>query len=137
MIIHKLSNEKATEPSSFRSHSYSSASPHKARENCSVTVKMNVPGATHVGGFIGTGLYYYGEETAFKITNCAVNGEITGAVTPGAVAVRVENSVIESCEASVTLDGEALTEEIGKTETVYESADQGEVSTARTYSCDS
>ena len=95
-------------------------------ENCSVTVKMNVPGATHVGGLIGTGLYYYGEETAFKISNCAVNGEIIGAVTPGAVAGRAENSVIESCEASVTLDGEALTENIGTTETMYESADQGE-----------
>ena len=71
-------------------------------------------------------LYYYGEETAYKITNCTVNGEIIGAVTPGAVAGRAENSVIESCEASVTLDGEALTEEIGKTETMYESADQSE-----------
>jgi len=87
---------------------------------------MNVPGATHVGGMIGTGLYYYGEETAFKISNCAVNGEIAGAITPGAVAGRAENSVIESCEASVTLDGVALTEEIGTTETMYESADQGE-----------
>jgi hypothetical protein len=95
-------------------------------DNCTVTVKMNVPGATHVGGLIGTGLYYYGEETAFKITNCTVNGEIIGAVTPGAVAGRAENSVIESCEANVTLNGEALTEEIGKTETMYESADQGE-----------
>jgi hypothetical protein len=89
-------------------------------------VKWNVPGATHVGGLIGTGLYYYGEETAFKITNCTVNGEIIGAVTPGAVAGRAENSVIESCEANVTLNGEALTEEIGKTETMYESADQNE-----------
>lgn len=95
-------------------------------DNCSVTVKMNVPGATHVGGLIGTGLYYYDEETAFRIANCTVNGEIIGAVTPGAVAGRAENSVIESCEASVTLDGEALTEEIGKTETMYESSDQGE-----------
>ena len=95
-------------------------------ENCSVTVKMNVPGATHVGGLVGTGLYYYGEETAFKITNCTVNGEIIGAVTPGAVAGRTENSVIESCDASVTLDGEALTDEIGETLTMYESADQGE-----------
>ena len=67
-------------------------------DNCAVTVKMNVPGATHVGGLVGTGLYYYGEETAFKITNCTVNGEITGAVTPGAVAGRAEKSVIESCE---------------------------------------
>ncbi len=51
-------------------------------DNCVVTVKMNVPGATHVGGLVGTGLYYYGEETAFKISNCSVNGEIIGAVTP-------------------------------------------------------
>ena len=95
-------------------------------DNCAVTVKMDVPGATHVGGLVGTGLYYYGEETAFKISNCVVNGEIVGAVTPGAVAGRAENSVIESCEANVMLDGEALTDEIGQTETMYESGDQGE-----------
>ena len=85
---------------------------------------MNVLGATHVGGLVGTGLYYYGEETAFKVTNCSVNGEITGAVTPGAVAGRAVNSVIESCEANVTLDGEVLTAEVGETTTMYESADQ-------------
>lgn len=83
--------------------------------NCHVTVKMNVPGATHVGGLIGTGLYYYGEETAFKIVDCSVNGEITGAVTPGSVAGRAENSIIESCEADVTLDGKTL-EEVGETD---------------------
>lgn len=95
-------------------------------ENCNVTAKLDVPGATHVGGLVGTGLYYYGEETAFKVVNCSVKAEIVGAVTPGAVAGRAENSVIESCEAEVTLDGEALTDEIGQTETMYESADQGE-----------
>lgn len=94
-------------------------------QNCSVTVKMDVPGATHVGGLIGTGLYYYGEETAFRIVDCTVNGEIIGAVTPGAVAGRAEKSVIESCDAAVTLDGEALTDEIGKTDRMYESSDQG------------
>ena len=93
-------------------------------KNCSVTVKMNVPGATHVGGLIGTGLYYYGEETAFRIVDCSVKAEITGAVTPGAVAGRAENSVIESCKAEVTLDGAELTDEIGKTDKMYESADQ-------------
>ena len=93
-------------------------------DGCTVTVKMNVPGATHVGGLVGTGLYYYGEETAFRITNCAVNGEIIGAITPGAVAGRAENSVIESCEADITLDGEPLTSEIGSTVTMYESGDQ-------------
>ena len=95
-------------------------------DNCTVTVKMDVPGATHVGGLVGTGLYYYGEETAFKITNCTVTAEITGAVTPGAVAGRAENSVIESCAAQVTLDGEPLTDQVGQTETMYESADQAE-----------
>ena len=63
-------------------------------KNCHVTVKMNVPDATHVGGLIGTGLYYYGEETAFRIIDCTVNGE-------------------------------TLTDEIGKTDRMYESADQG------------
>ena len=92
--------------------------------NCKVTVKMNVPGATHVGGLIGTGLYYYGEETAFKIVDCTVNGEIVGAVTPGSVAGRAEHSVIDSCEAKVTLDGAELTEQVGKTDKMYESADQ-------------
>ncbi len=95
-------------------------------KNCNVTVKMNIPGATHVGGLIGTGLYYYGEETAFKIVDCTVNGEIIGAVTPGAVAGRAEHSVIESCMTDITLDGAALTDEIGKTDKMYESSDQSE-----------
>ena len=94
--------------------------------NCKVTAVINAPGATHVGGLFGTGLYFYGEETAFKVSGCSVKAEITGAVTPGAVAGRSVNSVIESCEADVTLDGEALTAETGETSVMYESADQGE-----------
>lgn len=39
-------------------------------DNCMVDVKINVTGGTHAGGLIGTDLYYYGEETAFAITNC-------------------------------------------------------------------
>ena len=95
-------------------------------DNCHVTVKMNVPGATHVGGLVGTGLYYYGEETAFQISNCSVEAEIIGAVTPGAVAGRAVGSLIESCDANVTLDGEELTASIGETLTMYESGDQFE-----------
>lgn len=94
--------------------------------NCSATAVINTPGATHVGGLFGTGLYFYGEETAFKVINCTVKAEITGAVTPGAVAGRSVNSVIESCVTDVTLDGEALTAETGETAVMYESADQGE-----------
>ena len=94
-------------------------------DNCHVTAVINTPGATHTGGLIGTGLYYYGEETAFRITNCSVKAEITGAVTPGAVAGRAENSVIESCETDVTLDGVTLTAETGETLVMYE-GEQGE-----------
>ncbi len=94
--------------------------------NCKVTARINVPGATHVGGLVGTGLYYYGEETAFKVSDCSVSADITGAVAPGAVAGRAVNSVIESCETNVTLDGEPLNNEIGETVTMYESGDQFE-----------
>ena len=66
----------------------------------------------------------YGEETAFKVVDCTVNAEITGAVTPSAVAGRAENCVIESCDAKVTLDGAELTDQIGTTDKMYESADQ-------------
>ena len=95
-------------------------------DNCHVTVKMNVPGATHVGGLVGTGLYYYGEETSYKISNCSVEAEIIGAMTPGAVAGRAMGSLIESCDATVTLDGKELKARIGETSTMYESGDQFE-----------
>lgn len=93
-------------------------------ENCSVHVKIDAEGATHVGGLVGTGLYYYGEETAFAVSNCKVTGEINGAVTPGAVAGRAEGCAIEGCEVNVTVDGEAAGAEVGTTDRMYESADQ-------------
>ena len=63
---------------------------------------------------VGTGLYYYGEETVFKITSCSVKGSIDGAVTPGTVAGRAEGSTIESCTADVTIDENAGTEDVYK-----------------------
>ena len=98
-------------------------------DNCHVTVTMNVPGATHVGGLVGTGLYFFGEESAYQISNCSVKGSITGAVTPGAVAGRAVNSMIESCDTDITLDGEALTAQVGETSVPYESEDQTEDAT--------
>ena len=95
-------------------------------DNCHVTVKMNIPGATHVGGLVGTGLFFFGEESAYQISNCSVKGSITGAVTPGAVAGRAVNSRIESCDTDITLDGEALTVQVGETLVPYESEDQEE-----------
>ena len=56
----------------------------------------------------------------------SVNGEIIGEGTPGAVAGRAENSIIESCETNVTMDGKALVDAIGTTDRMYESGDQGE-----------
>lgn len=91
-------------------------------ENCSVTVKIDAPEATHVGGLVGTGLYYYGEETAFTIRNCTVSGEIN-AITPGAIAGRAEGCVIESSTTNVTANGDVLAE-VGSTDCMYESADQ-------------
>ena len=95
-------------------------------DNCRVTVKMDVPGATHVGGLVGTGLFFFGEESAFRISNCSVKGSVAGAVTPGAVAGRAVNSDIDSCDTDVTLDGETLTADVGETAVPYESEDQGE-----------
>ncbi len=93
-------------------------------DSCSVQVRMSVPGATHVGGLIGTGLYYYGEETAFHVTNCQVSGSIDGAVTPGAVAGRAKGSSIDGCTYQVTIDGVTAVNLVGETSCMYESADQ-------------
>ena len=93
-------------------------------DNCSVEIVMSIPGATHVGGLIGTGLYYYGEETAFSMTNCRVSGSIDGAVTPGAVAGRAEGNVVDGCAFDVLFDGVKMENAIGETACMYESADQ-------------
>ena len=93
-------------------------------DNCNVTIKMDVPGATHVGGLVGSGLYYYGEETAFKISNCSVKGEINGAVTPGAVTGQAASSVIESCVTDVRFDGKELEEKTGTANNMVESTAQ-------------
>lgn len=93
-------------------------------EGCKVNAVIKADGATHVGGLVGTGLYYYGEETAFAITNCRVTGSTYGAVTPGTIAGRAEGSTIENCTADVLIDGEEGTEEVGQTSCMYESADQ-------------
>ena len=85
---------------------------------------MNIPGATHVGGLIGTGLYYYGAETAFAVTNCRLSGSIDGAVTLGAVAGRAEGSVVESCAFNVLFDGAKMENAIGKTTCMYECVNQ-------------
>ncbi|MCM1194227.1 MAG: hypothetical protein NC389_17615 [Acetatifactor muris] len=95
-------------------------------DGCTVTVTIEADGATHVGGLVGIGLYYYGEETAFAITGCKVNGEINGAVTPGTIAGRAEGSTVENCSFDLLIDGAAAGEEIGGTSRMYESADQYE-----------
>lgn len=93
-------------------------------ENCKATIKIDAKDATHVGGIVGTGLYYYGEETTFKIINSSVSGTIDGAITPGTIAGRAEGSTIKDCKSDVKIDGQKSIEQIGKTSCMYESADQ-------------
>ncbi len=94
-------------------------------KDCQVDAKIICDGAaTHVGGLIGTGLYYYGMEDRFNVTDCSVKGSITGAVTPGTVAGRAEGSIITSCDTDVTVDGEKSDVQIGTTTRMYMSGDQ-------------
>lgn len=93
---------------------------------CDVTVAIYADGATHVGGLVGTGLYYFGMEGRFAISDCTVSGSIDGAVTPGTVAGRATGSTIENCTVNVLVDGQAGAAEIGETDRLYESADQYE-----------
>ncbi len=94
-------------------------------KDCHVNVKIECGGsATHVGGLIGTGLYYYGMEDRFNVVDCSVKGSITGAVTPGTVAGRATGSTITSCDADVTIDGVKGTDQIGTTTRLYMSGDQ-------------
>lgn len=93
-------------------------------DNCHVKITINAKGATHVGGLVGTGLYYYGEETRFKITNCTVSGSIDRAITPGTMAGRAEGCEFENNTADVEIDGNKSEKQIGETDKMYESADQ-------------
>lgn len=109
------------------------AAPSKI-DNCAVNVTINAPGATHVGGLVGTGLYYYGMEDRFQITDCTVTGSITagtdadslyGASTPGAVAGRAVGSSVDGCTfAGLRINGAAAANKVGGTNVMYESADQ-------------
>jgi hypothetical protein len=92
-----------------------------------VNITINSSGATHVGGLVGTGLYYFGMEGRFTIEDCSVSGTINGAVTPGTVAGRAVGSNITSCDTNVTVDDSLSTTQIGTTTQMYESADQYEV----------
>lgn len=119
---------------------YSGTHPDKARfsvssypaviDGCSVKIDIDAKDATHVGGLVGTGLYYYGKETAFKITNCSVSGTIDGAVTPGTILGRsnADSSYDEATRANVKvlIDGKGSGAEVGTTDRMYESADQDE-----------
>ena len=92
--------------------------------DCEVEAVLNVNGATHVGGLIGSNLYFFGEETIWNASNCTVKAEINGAVTPGALFGRAENCESSDCTYEVTSDGETLENETGETAVMYESLDQ-------------
>lgn len=95
--------------------------------DCDITVEINSNGATHVGGLVGTGLYFYGMEDRYTVENCKVSGSINGAVNAGTVAGRANGSEIVSCDVNVKIDGSDSDVMIGKTKQLYESADQYDV----------
>lgn len=102
--------------------------------NCHVTVAINAPNATHVGGLVGTGLYYYGMEDRIHVSNSSVAGTIIagtdatsvyGKSTPGAVAGRAVGSNVDDCTITgLTINGAAAVNKVGTTSVMYESADQ-------------
>lgn len=94
--------------------------------DCNITLQLTSDGATHVGGLVGTGLYYYGMEDCFIIEDCFVSGTIDGAVSPGTVAGRAEGSTILSCETDILIDGKASDVQVGTTDCMFESSDQYE-----------
>lgn len=98
--------------------------------NCSATVKLDVPESTHVGGLVGTGLYYVNMETVFSISDdCSVSGTINARsdekYTPGSVVGRAAGSEISD---NITVNNgnngnvETLSK-IGTTEKMYRSGD--------------
>lgn len=103
-----------------------------------VSVSINAPGATHVGGLVGTGLYHYGMESRFSLNNNTVSGSIAagtdadsvyGTTAPGAVAGRAAGSTIGTNTFSgLTINGAAAAAEnaVGLTNVMYESSDQYE-----------
>lgn len=94
--------------------------------DCKVTAIINTDGATHVGGLVGTGLYFYGMEDRFSVENCSVVGAINGAITPGTVVGRATNSTIISCSTDVKIDKSKSNQTIGTTDFLYRGGDQYE-----------
>ncbi|WP_293009588.1 MULTISPECIES: S-layer homology domain-containing protein [unclassified Oscillibacter] len=107
-----------------------------------VDITINAPGATHVGGLIGTGLYFYGMEDRYTASNNTVSGSIIagtgadsvyGATTPGAIAGRAVGSSIDESNtfSGLTINNAAAVNAVGTTNGMYESGDQyGEDDTA-------
>jgi hypothetical protein len=102
--------------------------------DCNVKITINAPGATHVGGLVGTGLYFFGMEDRFNVTNCKVEGSITagtdstspwGETVPGAVAGRAVGCNVSGCDfTALTINGQAAQNLVGITYIMYESGDQ-------------
>lgn len=100
-----------------------------------VDITINAPGATHVGGLIGTGLYFYGMEDRYMASNNTVSGSITagtgpdslyGATAPGAIAGRAVGSSIDESNtfSGLRINNATAVNAVGTTNGMYESGDQ-------------
>ncbi len=99
-----------------------------------VNANVNAPGATHVGGLVGTGMYYLGMEHRFNASGNTISGSITagtdesseyGLSAPGAVAGRAVGCIIgENSTENLTTNGKNASAVTGTTSMMYESSDQ-------------
>lgn len=100
----------------------------------SVNVTINAKGATHVGGLVGTGMYYYGMEDRFTTQNNIVSGKIIagtdnnsvyGKTIAGGVAGRATGCDVSGVDfSSLKINGENAKNAVGENKYLYESADQ-------------
>lgn len=99
-----------------------------------VNASVSAPGATHVGGLVGTGMYYLGMEHRFNASGNTITGSVTagtdensvyGFSAPGAVAGRAVGCTIgENNTDGLTINGNKASAVTGTTSMMYESSDQ-------------
>lgn len=104
--------------------------------DCTVkSLDIEAENATHVGGLIGTNMYYMGMEGKFNVlSGCSVSGKIKagtdsssiyGVSVPGAVAGHAAGCDVSGCTfEGLEINGEAAKNAKGIVNVMYESADQ-------------
>ena len=111
------------------------SSPANISDN-TVNITINAENATHVGGLVGTCMYYFGMEDRFATQNNVVSGTIFagtnetsvyGKSSAGAVSGRATGSDVSGVDFSaLTINGVKAVNAVGENKYLYESADQSD-----------